>query len=107
MPPKFRVEGVGSEIANVNVLLAVNPFASFTATVRDTVPAAVGVPESAPPADIVSVEGCPLAVNVYGAVPPVAANVAEYAVPTVPSGADVVVIVSDDGAILIAYVCVA
>ena len=70
--------------------------ASFTCTVNDTVPAAVGVPEITPvdatrfnPAGNVPA----LTLQLYGVVPPLACSVVEYAVPAVPPGNDVVVTV--------------
>jgi hypothetical protein len=69
-------------------------FASFTRTVNEELPADVGVPEMTPddavrfkPAGRVPAE----MLQVYGIVPPVAPSVAEYALPTVPPGNDVVV----------------
>ena len=70
--------------------------ASVTCTVNDVVPAVVGVPEITPvaatrpnPAGSVP----PVTVQLYGVVPPLACSVAEYAVPAVPPGKDVVVTV--------------
>ena len=75
--------------------------ASFTCTVNDTVPAAVGVPEITPvdatrfnPAGNVPA----LTLQLYGVVPPLACSVVEYAVPAVPPGSDVVVTVGGCGA---------
>jgi hypothetical protein len=58
-------------------------------------PGPLGVPEITPPALIESPAGKPVAVKVYGAVPPAAATVvAGYATPTIPLGSAVVVIVT-------------
>jgi hypothetical protein len=73
---------------------------SFTVTTTVKLPGAAGVPESVPLADIVSVDGCPVAVKLYGWAPPVAEKLAEYGDPTVPFGADAVEITSAGGAIL-------
>src|SRR5450759_1757311 len=70
------------------------PAASFTVTTMVAGPAAVGVPEIAPAADMLRPAGSPLALKVSGAVPHDAAKLAEYAAPTVPLGADAVVIAS-------------
>src|SRR4029077_1777283 len=61
-------------------------------------PEATGVPLILPALLIVRPLGSPLADHVYGETPPVAANVAEYAVPTVPAGSEVVEIASGAGA---------
>jgi len=61
------------------------------------VPEATGVPLILPALLIVRPPGSPLADHVYGETPPVAANVAEYAVPTVPAGSEVVEIASGAG----------
>jgi hypothetical protein len=57
-------------------------------------PDAVGVPESVPPAESVKPAGSApeLMLQVYGVVPPDAASVVEYDVPTWPEGTEVVVI---------------
>ena len=70
--------------------------ASFTCTVNDTVPVVVGVPEITPvdATRLNPVGNEPELIDqVYGAVPPLACSVVEYAVPTVPLGNDVVVTV--------------
>ena len=70
--------------------------ASFTCIVNDAVPAVVGVPEMTPvDATRLSPAGSvpALTVQLYGAVPPLACSVAEYAVPVIPLGKDVVVTV--------------
>ena len=63
------------------------PAASFTVTMMVAAPGAVGVPVIVPAADMLRPAGSPVALNVSGAVPPVAAKLAVYAVPTVPLGA--------------------
>jgi hypothetical protein len=75
--------------------------ASFTCTVKETVPVVVGVPEMTPvdatrlnPAGNVPA----LTLQPYGVVPPLACSVVEYAVPAVPPGSDVVVTVGGCGA---------
>lgn len=76
-------------------------FASFTSTVKDDVPEVVGVPEIAP-VDAAKLNPAGRAPDVmlheYGVDPPDAANVAEYAVLTVPLGSEVVVTVGGCGA---------
>ena len=75
--------------------------ASVTCTVNETVPDVVGVPEITPvdATRLNPVGSVPaLTLQLYGVVPPLACSVAEYAVPTVPPGSDVVVTVGDCGA---------
>jgi len=71
-------------------------------TVTDAVkgPAAVGVPVTWPAELMESPAGRPVAVKLYGVVPPEAVTVALYAVPTVPFGREVVVSTSPVGAIV-------
>ena len=65
---------------------------SVTVIAAVLVPAALGVPVITPVALIESPAGKPVAVNVYGAVPPFAPTVgAVYATPTTPAGSEVVV----------------
>jgi hypothetical protein len=61
---------------------------SWTPTQKVNVPAAVGVPEIAPPLDRVRPSGSGPATkyHLYGAVPPVAVRTCEYGTPTVPWG---------------------
>jgi hypothetical protein len=68
---------------------------SVTFTVKLLNPAVPGVPDIVPPTDSVNPEGSVPAdiVHVYGGDPPEAASACEYAVPAVPAGSDVVVIV--------------
>jgi hypothetical protein len=75
---------------------AVGVAESVTVTMTDDeVPAVVGVPVMAPVDEsMLRPAGNPVADQVYGVVPPVAATVAEYAVPTVPPGSVVVVMAS-------------
>ena len=56
------------------------------------VPVAVGVPEIAPEEFMLRPAGSPVAVQVYGAVPPPATIEAEYAAPVKPLGSEAVVI---------------
>src|SRR2546421_146265 len=75
------------------------PAASTTWRVKLDIPAAVGVPGMAPVlAPRLSPAGSAPAVTdqVSGAVPPAAAAVCAYAVPSVPPGRDVVVMLSAD-----------
>jgi hypothetical protein len=90
---------VGTAAAMVNVndwvaVWAVGVVESVTFVVKVKVPEAVGVPESMPPAESVKPAGSApeLMLQVYGVVPPDAASVVEYAVPTWPAGTEVVVI---------------
>ena len=70
---------------------------SVTVTTTVLAPAADGVPLITPVKEsILSPAGIPVADQVYGTVPPVAATVALYAVPAVPFGrGEAVVMVSD------------
>src|SRR5262245_984215 len=78
----------GTVTGTVNVPEPVQPFAPAAWTVNVKLPAAVGLPASAPlapnsrPAGMVPL---PI-VNVEGLTPPVAVNVVEYAMPTKPAG---------------------
>ena len=74
------------------------PLESFTVSEAICVPAVVGVPLIVPLLLIERPLGRPLADQVYGELPPVAARFAEYAVPTVPAGNAVVEITSGAGA---------
>jgi hypothetical protein len=67
---------------------------SVTLTVKLKVPEDVGVPEITPVEALMESPGGrepALIDQVYGFFPPVAVSVAEYAVPTLPEGSDVVV----------------
>jgi hypothetical protein len=67
--------------------------ASVTVMVTLLVPDAVGLPEIVPDAEsIANPAGNPVAVQVYGVVPPVAATGALYETPTMPPGSDEVLI---------------
>ena len=82
--------------AMLNAFVAVLFAASVTCTVNDTVPAVVGVPEITPvdEARLNPAGKAPALIDqLYGVVPPLACSVVEYAVPAVPPGSDVVVIV--------------
>jgi len=70
--------------------------------VKEDVAAVVGVPEIAPAVESVKPEGSvpDASVHVYGELPPVAAKVAEYAVPTVPPASEVVETVSEEVAVV-------
>src|SRR5690348_12220740 len=92
IPAKFSGGVAGSAIAMVNSLAVVVPAASRTVTVTLDVPGAVGVPAIAPAVDMLRPPGKPVALHASGATPPVAANAAVYADPTVPLAAAVVVI---------------
>ena len=73
---------------------------SVTVIVTVLDPAVVGVPVIAPlAASMLRPAGRPVADQVYGVVPPVAATVALYAAPTTPPGSDVVVM--DGGAMMV------
>jgi hypothetical protein len=90
-------------IASGAVIVSVNDFCvvwwlgaveSVTVTFTEPELAAVGEPEITPPELIVKPVGKPVALQVYGAVPPVATNVAEYGLPAGLLGKDAVVIES-------------
>jgi hypothetical protein len=70
---------------------------SVTFIVKAKVPAAFGVPEIVPVEDMVRPPGnAPeLTLQLYGVVPPLAASVVEYAIPTCPEGTETVVICTD------------
>jgi hypothetical protein len=70
--------------------------ASVTLAVKLNVPAVVGVPEIWPAEESVSPLGSApaLTVQVYGVVPPLAARVVEYAVPSLAGGNDDGVVIS-------------
>ena len=72
---------------------AVGVVESVTFTVKLNEPDAVGVPEMVPPEDSVRPVGkAPeLRLQLYGAVPPLATSVVEYAVPTCPDGTELLV----------------
>lgn len=66
-------------------------------------PAAVGVPLICPlDALMLKPAGSPVADHVYGVAPPLAATVALYAAPAVPSGRDAVVIVTGPETVTVA-----
>jgi hypothetical protein len=73
---------------------AVGVVESITLAVNENEPDAVGVPEIVPAAERVKPAGnAPeLMLQLYGVVPPEAAKVVEYAVPTCPAGIVVLVI---------------
>ena len=81
-------------ITPANALVADCVPLSATRTVKLAVPVAVGVPLTTPALDKVRPAGRLPTVtdHVYGGVPPVAARVCEYAVPTVPLGSGEVVV---------------
>src|ERR1035437_818569 len=97
MPAKFSGGVGGSPMIKGKLLEVLAPAASFTVTTMVAAPAAVGVPEMAPAADMLRPAGSAVALKVYGAVPPDAMKDAEYAVPAVPLGAEAVVITSAGG----------
>jgi hypothetical protein len=97
-PGKLVVEivsGGGALIFNTKACAAeVTPAASVTVTEKFAVPVAFGVPEITPvdAPSLAQVGSVPLdTAHVYAPVPPVAASVVEYAVPSVPAGTLVVV----------------
>jgi hypothetical protein len=77
-----------TSIVRFAVAIAVGEPESFTCTVKAEVPACVGVPEIKPEPEIVIPTGkLPFVIDqLYGAVPPVAAKVVEYAIWEVPLG---------------------
>ena len=97
MPVTLRAGAGGSAIVTAKLFDALTPAASLTLTTMVAAPGAVGVPEIVPAADMLRPAGSPLALKVYGAVPPDAAKPALYAVPTVPLGAEAVVIANAAG----------
>src|SRR5450759_3118184 len=102
MPAILKLSGGagGSPIVTAKLFDALAPDESFTVTTLVVAPGVVGVPEIAPAADMLSPAGSPLALKVYGAVPPDATKLAAYAVPTVPLGADAVVMIRGAGAMV-------
>jgi hypothetical protein len=92
------IESGGGSTVRANDFVAVRDALSRTWTVKFAVPAVVGVPLITPALDTVSQVGAPVTDHVYGGVPPVAARLWEYAVPTVPfERGDSVVIASGGG----------
>ena len=76
---------------------------SAACTVNPNVPPDVGVPETAPVEAFSVSPGGRLPVvmlHVYGAFPPVAATLCEYACPTVPPGSELVVMVSGSATVM-------
>lgn len=75
-------------IVILNTPVPLVPAASNAWIVKVDTPAVVGVPASTPPADSVRPAGKDpeSTLNVYGAMPPLATKVVEYALPTVPAG---------------------
>jgi hypothetical protein len=65
---------------------------SVTVMTTVLVPPAAGVPVICPAALIVRFAGKPVALNVYGAVPPLAVTDVVYGAPATPLGSDVVLI---------------
>ena len=84
---------VGAETTMLNAFVAVPP--PVTCTVKLDVPAVVGVPLKTPAEDSVSPAGSVPEVTdqLYGGVPPVAASVWLYALPTVPAGSGLTVVI--------------
>lgn len=76
----------------VAVTVCVGLLLSVTVTAILLDPVVVGVPDKTPEELRVSGEGTPVALKVYGAVPPLAAIVVEYAVPELAAGSVVVLI---------------
>jgi hypothetical protein len=96
--------GVGAGLMVIgNACEADKLIESVTFAVKLYAPAVVGVPEIAPlPASVSPSGNDPLATDhAYGGVPPLAARVCVYAVPAVPEGNDVVVMLGGIGAGLI------
>ena len=94
--------GAGAEATPIVSLALTLAFVESRTVIEAVkVPDAVGVPLIVPvlgPALLMERPlGKPLADQLYGETPPVAASVAEYAVPTVPAGRVNVEIVSGDG----------
>src|SRR5512139_3476638 len=89
--------GAEVEIVTANAFVAVVP--PVTCTVKLCVPNAVGVPLKTPAVDRESPAGSVPADTdqLYGVVPPVAANVWLYAVPTVPEGRGLTVVIESGG----------
>jgi hypothetical protein len=87
-------------IVKENAFVTVAEASSVTWNVTLEAPAVVGVPPITPVADKLKPAGSvPEDTHqLYGAVPPVAASVWLYAVPTVPAGSEVVVTASDAAA---------
>jgi hypothetical protein len=86
---------VAGLIVSANAFVVVWVPLSAACTVKFAVPVVVGVPLNTPALDKLSPAGTAPVVtdHVYGAVPPVAASVCEYAVPTVPLGSGELVVI--------------
>jgi len=89
-----------TETASEAVVLCALPAESIAVTEKPYCPLAVGVPDSCPPLDRLRPGGnCPdPSFQLYGIVPPLACNTAEYAKSVTPLGNDVVEITSGLGA---------
>jgi hypothetical protein len=84
---------------------AVGEFESVTLGVKLNVPAVVGLPEIVPvaAASVRPAGSAPeLMLQLCGVVPPLACSVVEYALPTVPPGSNVVVIVGSEVTVRVA-----
>jgi hypothetical protein len=93
----------GGLIVRANGLSNTRPPVSLTRTVKLEVVAVVGVPLNTPPLLNDSPGGSvPVTtLQLYGAVPPVAANVWLYAVPTVPGGSVLGVVMFSGGGLIV------
>ena len=76
-PVTFRAGAAGSATLNWKLWLAVVPALSFAVTDTLAAPATVVVPVMIPVDEIESPVGNPVALQVYGGTPPVAARVTE------------------------------
>jgi hypothetical protein len=87
MPVKLKGGVAGSAAFTVKDVLAVAPLLSFTVTVTEELPGAVGVPEMLPVLlEMLRPAGKPDAENLYGGAPPVALKPRLKLPPTVAAG---------------------
>jgi hypothetical protein len=96
-PFRFVPGAAGRVTTRLRFVVDVCLFASVTVTVMGKVPVEAGVPLSVPLEDIVTPPGSPVAVHVYGGVPPVAEKPTEKDVPITGGVMPVVVIVTGAG----------
>jgi hypothetical protein len=94
---KVTLGAAGRATVRFTVSPADSPLTSATFTVIDDVPTAVGVPLNVPVELRVTPEGSPVAVHVYGGVPPVAPKPTENEAPSVTGEMLVVVIFNGAG----------
>jgi hypothetical protein len=94
---QLKVRGLFTVRVKVLEVVSCGVELSFTVTVTVEAPTAVGVPVMAPLLLMDNPAGSPVALNVRGEVPPLAATVLLYAAPVVPVARVAVVMPSEGG----------